>query len=257
MILIPQNRTRIIGCVGINAYPGDLALRGCVPDAKGWRDAGKARGWQTKMLLDGDATADNGRAFIREVLSGAKPGDERIIAWSSHGAEGGLLCPVDFDWSDEHAIGTAYLLKVLADVPAGVQVTFIFDTCYSGAVDGVRDLSRGRLRKARFFGHRPDHAKLSHSREVLATKLPARVWSACGSGQTSADASDGRGNFYGAFSHAAQSALRRSMLAVAGSLDSMNTQVKRVLATDDFDQIPELSGSRAACIRPLFNPSRR
>ena len=69
--------TKFALCVGINAYPGDSALRGCVNDAHDWAQVLVNRGYEDH-LLDRAATGD----LIIEELQ-ALVADARWVTASS------------------------------------------------------------------------------------------------------------------------------------------------------------------------------
>lgn len=139
--------------VGINAYPGN-ELNGCVNDVTDMAHfLVQHCGFQTadiRLLTDTRATRDAIWARLGWLLTGVQPGDRLLFHYSGHGAQmptrnpmgevDGLdevICPVDFDWSDEHAIRDKDFNQLFSNLPRGIEFVWISDSCHSG------DLSRG------------------------------------------------------------------------------------------------------------------
>ena len=77
-------------CVGINRYPRpELALRGCVNDAKAWATlltttTTFAR-TDVRVLTDAEATEAGVLRALGDLLAGARRGDVLVFTNSSHG----------------------------------------------------------------------------------------------------------------------------------------------------------------------------
>jgi hypothetical protein len=140
-------------CVGINDYPFEgNDLRGCVNDAKAWRDllvdefAFPAE--NVKLLTDQEATRQAMFEGVKGLVEGASEGDVLVFTNSSHGSQiadtsgdeetyDEVLCPYD---SNEQLLTDDDLRELLDKLPAGVSMTVISDSCHSGS--GTRDASR-------------------------------------------------------------------------------------------------------------------
>ena len=121
--------------IGINAYPGDAALRKCVSDAMAARTFLLLRaGFKVPdvwLLTDADATTEAVNRALDWLLHNLVEGDRWFLLWSGHGAvmthEDGAteecLCPVDFDWSAMRAILATSLRERFARIPGGVAGT--------------------------------------------------------------------------------------------------------------------------------------
>ncbi|MEI6205517.1 MAG: caspase family protein [Desulfuromonadales bacterium] len=205
--------------VGINKYPG-CPLYGCVNDITDMAGFLKETcGFQMnniRLLTDARATKAAIVERLNLLVNGARPGDRLLFHYSGHGAQMStrnpaaevdkldeVICPVDFDWSDERAIRDKDFYRIFATVPQGVEFIWISDSCHSG------DLNRD------FPALKPDHYhktimppedinwRLQTARELLA-ESPGRVRatslasavkelnvaliSGCKSNETSADA---------------------------------------------------------------------
>lgn len=135
---------------GVNKYKSVSHLRGCVNDvnnvAKLLKSVFDFKSDNVRTRTDDKVTKKEIRKQWSWLLDGAVPGDRLVFHLSGHGSytadkdgdetEDGvdeLLCLYDMDWDDEET----YLLdddlrKMTKDIPDGVHVTFIFDTCHSG-----------------------------------------------------------------------------------------------------------------------------
>lgn len=258
--------------VGINKYPG-APLNGCVNDITDMAKflnvkCGFAMN-SIRLLTDGRAT----RAAIAErlnwLVTGVRPGDRLLFHYSGHGAQmptrnpaaevdrlDEVICPVDFDWSDEHAIRDKDFYKIFSTVPEGVEFVWISDSCHSG------DLSRD------FPKLKPDHlhktmlppedidwrlqtakelqrkaGKIQSTSMASAVKeLNVALISGCKSNETSADA---------VFNKRANGALTYFLLkelnSVNGLKETLSEVVKKVskaVAKYNSGQHPQLDGSK-------------
>ena len=136
--------------VGINSYPG-APLRGCVNDVLDMAQfLTKACGFamnDIRLLTDDRATTTGILERIGWLLTGLKAGDRVIFHYSGHGAQmatrnpqgevDGLdevICPVDFDWKDEHTIRDKQFAQIFSAVPRGVEFVWVSDSCHSGGL---------------------------------------------------------------------------------------------------------------------------
>lgn len=145
--------------VGIN-YPGTSSqLNGCVNDVMLMNDIirknyafCKDNAMEIRMLTDSSATTKNILDRLKWLVDGAKPGDILLFQYSGHGTQypvadytnneepDGLdevICPIDFDWR-ANVIKDNDLREIFKNVPAGVNLTVISDSCHSGTL--LKDL---------------------------------------------------------------------------------------------------------------------
>ena len=106
--------------VGINDYPSPNQLSGCLNDIDDMsaylQSACGFEPGDIQTIADKQATTANILAALEAFASSLAPGDRALFHYSGHGAQmptrtsgeiDGLdevICPVDFDWSDAHAI---------------------------------------------------------------------------------------------------------------------------------------------------------
>jgi hypothetical protein len=197
----------------------------------------------------------------------AKGGDVVLFWYSGHGAPAptytpdlepdGLdevICPVDFDWSDEHMIRDKQLIELFKQFAPGVRLFWVSDSCHSGGM--TRDINPHAVKykvKPRAYPNIPmeigfDHEKLSELsivksndlKDFVTNKLECAFISGCRSDQTSADAYfNNRPN--GALTYYLLDALRR--LPVNTSVADVVAETATSLARDGFDQVPQAEGS--------------
>lgn len=127
--------------VGINYTGTGNDLRGCLNDARNMDAMLQARGFETEMVLETDATTAGIKAALARLVKGAVPGDTLVFHYSGHGsqmpskleADGfeEIICPIDLNWTTR-VIADKDLKKVFDPVPNGVNVTLILDCCHSG-----------------------------------------------------------------------------------------------------------------------------
>jgi hypothetical protein len=250
-------------CVGVNRYPRpELGLNGCVNDAKGWAALLNEHYDFTRsdieLITDSRATKACVRGGLENLLTGARRGDVLVFTNSSHGTyradENGdesvydeALCP--YDCEDELLVDDE-LRELFADIPWGVRLTVISDSCHSGSATRdpedpfAPDRRRRRFCDPRSIG-RPalsDIRRTSHPRS--AELYPERdmrelLLSGCRSDQYSYDAKFGR-TFHGAMSIFAQ-----NLIAQAGyriTYRQLHRRLVPALRDANYEQEPLLEG---------------
>ena len=144
--------------VGINKYPG-CPLQGCINDMQsmsafligycGWNVS------EIRLLNDERATTAAIRDRLEWLVGFATPGDRIFFHYSGHGRQMAkrdylgkvsrlhdCICPVDFDWSREHALLDTDFADIFADIPVGVDFTWISDSCHSGDLRAISTARR-------------------------------------------------------------------------------------------------------------------
>lgn len=242
--------------IGINQYPGQ-PLNGCVNDVTDMADyLVAAQGFAAadiRLLVDDRATADAIRERIAWLLDGAKAGDTLLLHFSGHGtlfpvrnAAGdvtevhGSICPVDFDWTESHAIFDCELRDLINRAPPGVEFIFVSDSCHSGKLTrrlGSRPRAyippadiEWRLLTAKAQGIVP---------KLLEVHDRCGLISGCREDQESADAF-----FDGRFNGALTYFLLESLEAGEGALplSTLVPNVRSRLSQAAYDQEPQLHG---------------
>jgi hypothetical protein len=240
--------------IGINQYPGQ-PLNGCVNDITDMADLlVSSQGFATddiRLLSDDRATADAIRDRIKWLVTGVASNDILMLHYSGHGtlfpvrddqgnvtAVHGALCPVDFDWTEPHAIFDSELRDLVDLAPEAVEFIFVSDSCHSGTLTrGFRprvfippaDIA-WRLRTARDMGIQP---------QLLEVHDRCGFISGCREDQTSADAF-----FNNRFNGALTFYLLQSLRAGEGALP-LTTLVANVgnrLSQAGYEQQPQLHG---------------
>ena len=163
-------------CVGINEFkslPMSSWLSGCVNDANDISKALKGLGFTARsvtVLRDKDATKKKVMAALTTMVEASKPGDQLVFTFSSHGTQVPSM-PDDPDepdgldeafachdikqsgdsWDRKTVIIDNELRDLFAQVPEGVLVEVLLDTCHSGT--GLKDLDD--IQQAMLLGRRP------------------------------------------------------------------------------------------------------
>jgi hypothetical protein len=250
--------------VGINAYPAPNQLHGCINDiddvAAYLTAHSHFKDSDIERITDAQATTANIRAALEKLVASVKPGDRALFHYSGHGAQmptlsngeiDGLdevICPVDFDWSDEHAIRDDDFNKIFSKVPAGVEFVWVSDSCHSGTLERLAPPPGHEQDKSREIvpeGKLADDILAARDRGVTERKLTApqklnvALISGCQSRQTSADAHiDGR------YSGAATYFLLQQLRAGPNlPLEDLVKKVNHALRGARYDQEPGLYGN--------------
>lgn len=261
--------------VGINKYP-EAPLLGPVNDVM--RMAGFLTGkcgWVSKeirLLTDGRAKKEALMARLKWLVMGAKKGDRLLFHFSGHGVQmpqrnddgevdklDEVICPVDFDWRDEHAIRDNELYEAFRAVPEGVHFTWISDSCHSG------DLTKAMPPKEGYYAERglPYPAdifwRLITAREKgliplgmksVAEKLNLVFLAACKDNETAGEyLFDNKP--YGVFTHY----FLNSMIEGDGLRKPLKTvvnDVRKIIRKEGFDQTPQIEGIKELWEKPFL-----
>lgn len=250
--------------VGINKYPA-APLMGCVNDISDMADfivekCGFSHS-NIRLLVDDRATTKNIMERLYWLVDGSSSGDRLFFHYSGHGAQmatrahdgeiDGLdevICPVDFDWSDNHVVRDKDFNRIFSAVPDGCEFIWVSDSCHSG------DLSKEFPKNNMIAKSFPIPADMAwRNRSAMASKQKAltmrksahdnnvALLSGCQSDQTSADATfDGRAN--GALTYFLLKCLN-STGGVKLTLSDLVKKVTEALAAKGYEQRPGVEGA--------------
>lgn len=254
-------------CVGINDYPGTGSdLAGCVNDAQDWAEELTKRGFDTELLLDGEAIGEAMRAGIRRKLAQSGSGDTVVITYSGHGTwvrdDNGdepdgrdeALCPYDIFTNGPLLDDELY--DILCERERGTRVVMISDSCHSGTVARMAPSLRETADKVKFL---PPSVFLSPEEAARAAKMPrvlagrprhaALLLSGCQDLEYSYDAHFG-GRPNGAFTYVALAALRE--LPAGATYRDWMAAIAKHLPSQDYPQTPGLDGSSSQRSWPVL-----
>jgi Caspase domain len=149
-----EGRRRAL-CIGIDMYPPQYRLSGCVADAEAWKLVFEQAGFTVDLLTNKQATRERMVEMIKDLVVSSRAGDVLALQYSGHGTtvedfdhdeepefEGDTalvdeaICPVDFPGGNlliDDDLGEIWDL-----LPEGVSLTTFFDSCHSGG--SQRDL---------------------------------------------------------------------------------------------------------------------
>ena len=252
--------------VGINRYPA-APLQGCINDVNDVAKFLVARCEfsmdEIRIVTDDRATTASIRDRIAWLTYGLRSGDRILFYYSGHGSQiavrgygGGVIalhdviCPVDFDFSLEHALTDADFESIFRDLPRGVELTWISDSSHSSEL--ARESGEGA------FQIRPRAFPMpSDMRWRVATALAAglkplglgSVVASCGGAFISAGRSD-QASAEVVFDNRPTGALtyfllRRLEKSPRDSLALVVSGVGAALRSNDYPQDPELHGNSA------------
>jgi metacaspase-1 len=260
-------------CVGINRYPRpDLELKGCVNDATGWAalltdhyDVNRA---DVRVLTNAKATKAAIVAGLQDLLTGASRGDVLVFTNSSHGT---YVADTDHDESlyDEAICPYDCLTDLLvddelrtlfADVPTGVRLTVISDSCHSGSLTREPPLETPDRRRKRYIdpialgrrGIDDVRRRATPRRESVypESSMNELLLSGCRADQYSYDARFGR-KFHGAMTQQALAIIAAAGYAITYA--QLHRQLVPALRESNYDQEPQLEGRAAFKRRQLFS----
>jgi hypothetical protein len=269
-------------CVGINDYPYDgNDLNGCVNDARAWAtllvDHFDFLKSDVKLITDSEATKANMVAGIRDLLAGARSGDVLVFTNSSHGSYiadtsgdepntfDEVICPYDIDAND---LADDELRELFSDLPQGVRLTVISDSCFSGTVTKaslkdnfpglrvpddrrVRFLSPGLRGKPvvsnPFKAHQKTRVKTQE--KYPESQMKEVLLSGCTDREYSYDALIG-GIYHGAMTYYALQVIREADYKI--NYRQLHTRLTNLLEGSDYSQHPQLEGTTQNKRRQIF-----
>jgi hypothetical protein len=265
-------------CVGINDYPYDGSdLNGCVNDAKAWAEIlvshyDFARD-DVKLIFDEEATKENIMAGLDDLLAGATAGDVLVFTNSSHGTYVAdtsgdepmydeALCPYD---CADNLIVDDELRVLFEDLPRGVHLTVISDSCFSGTVlraaigQVIPGLKTPDDRRVRFLNpalrgepilENPWVAKPKGKEKYPEYRMKALLVSGCTDKEYSYDALIG-GTYHGAMTYHALQAIGE--LNYELTFQQLHDRLQFLLDDAGYPQHPQLEGRRINKKRRIFS----
>lgn len=264
-------------CVGINDYPYDGSdLNGCVNDARAWAELLMNHFdfplTDVKVIADLEATKANMLTGIKDLLAGAQSGDVLVFTNSSHGTYtpdlsgdeptyDEALCPYD---TTDNLIVDDELRELFADLPQGVHLTVISDSCHSGTV--TRAAISGNLpgivtpddRRVRFLSPalrgdpvlaNPWKAAPKRSTKYPESGMKEVLLTGCTDKEYSYDALIG-GAYHGAMTYHAIRAIQEANYRITYA--QLHARVNYLLDEAGYPQHPQLEGNRPNKRRQIF-----
>ena len=138
------------GAYGINDYPDNNDLNGCINDAIDWKSyAQSSIGFAAdacKVITDKECTKNGILDLWKWALDGVQPGHLVFLTGSSHGAQvpdktgdeadriDEVICTYDFNWSSTY-ISDDDVAKIFSGIPKGALVVMVLDSCHSGTMN--------------------------------------------------------------------------------------------------------------------------
>lgn len=256
--------------VGINDYKNVNDLQGCINDVTNVRNILKTFFGFTnndiRVLANERATKKNILSRLERMVKKSKKGDQLIFHFSGHGSQirdrdndelndhmDEIICPYNMNWDDGY-ITDDMLRAILDQLPKGVKMEIILDSCYSGT--GTRDIGvesacgsvprplfKNRFLRppidieCRYQGDENDMKATRTFRSDEAITLNHVLWAGCKDNQTSADAYiDGRYN--GAFTYYFCKHIRESRGVINRA--ELHSRIANSLDHNDYSQLPQL-----------------
>jgi len=255
--------------VGINKYKMSGAdLQGCVNDVTNMLDILlKYFGFAAKdirVLVDERATKKNIMERLTWLVSRAKADDRLLFHYSGHGSQivdqdgdelkdkmDEIICPHDMDW-ESNFISDDDLRALFANLPKGVNLEVVLDSCHSGTgtreMLAIQGLPSVLSFKPRFLAPPVDIACRADEdmevRRLLKGNNPMNhvLFAGCRDNQTSADAYI-NGSYNGAFTYYLCKHLRDTQGNTTRA--ELIKRVRASLKFNDFSQIPQLEAPSA------------
>ncbi|HEX9973167.1 MAG TPA: caspase family protein [bacterium] len=236
-------------CAGINNYPGSTNdLQGCVNDANDWANLLQLNGFDTKVILDKQATRANLLTELENLITDAEAEDVIVFTYSGHGTN-----VIDTSGDEDDGYDEALyvydgillddeLRAIIQKTKIGVHLVVISDSCFSGTVTRVSPTGVPRYMKTAEI---PAHFKLK--KKLLSEEDMVEILlSGCDDDEYSYDAYI-NGRWSGAFSANAISVIKDRL-----TYNEFYAAVRGILPSREYPQTPQLEGSTPNKNRLLF-----
>jgi hypothetical protein len=262
--MIQSKESKRAVCVGINDYQGVANdLNGCVNDANDWANLLETKfGYETRMILDAEATCEEVKGALNELIVTARPGDSLVFTYSGHGTW--VPDQGEEEESDNRDEALAVydgiiiddeIRNILVQLDTDVSLAIISDSCHSGSV--TRSFLRNSANRARADENQDPRIPrfLPPEKDVDALKalmLPVRrrafypessmnhvLLSGCNAMEYSYDATFG-GRSNGAMSYFAMQLIQADPKR---SWRELHTALRELLPSTRYPQSPQLEGS--------------
>lgn len=258
-----NKKTKRAVCVGINDYKGVMNdLNGCVNDANDWANLLREEfDFETKLILDSDATREAIKGALLGLIKNASPGDSLVFTFSGHGTwvfDQGTLD--ESDNRDEALVAYDGIIiddeirEILKTHLEKASLTIISDSCHSGSV--TRSYLKNVVERGRTKNPNPPIPRfLPPEEDVYALKalmLPVRkrafypestmnhiLLSGCNALEYSYDAYFG-GRYNGAMTYFATQLIRSNQEL---SWQDLYKDLRELLPNTKYPQSPQLEGS--------------
>ena len=242
-------------CIGINNYPGSANdLLGCVNDAMDWSSLLQEFGFETSRLLDSQATRQNIKDALENLVLSARDGDVVVFSYSGHGTQS-----IDFGGDEGDLFDEALyvydgkivddeLRAIIDKIDPRATLVVISDSCFSGSVTRlIPENTRPRFVPPDGFSE----GRSIRQRFLLPEAgMPEILISGCTDREYSYDAEiDGRYN--GAMSAMAIRAIRQNR---AVTYNDFYASLRGSLPSSEYPQTPQLEGTEAHKNTLLFEP---
>ncbi len=247
--------------IGVNYRGTSAELRGCENDAQDFAAVFAKRGYDTRLLLEQDATKAGILSALAERVAETGYRDRLVVTYSGHGTnipdrngdepDGRDEALVPFDFRDAGLITDDELNAVFEQRRFGSQIVFFPDSCFSGTVSkwvGVTTTQVPVLDRPRYLP--PWEIDPSfEQRATPAEGLPLRrtranvvLLSGCADGEYSYDAFI-NGRYNGAMTRSALEVLRDGD-TFASWHDKIRTDSTWKLPSKRYPQTPQLDATR-------------
>ena len=242
-------------CVGINNYPGTSNdLQGCVNDARDWSAALNNFGFETSLMLDSQATRQNVKTALGDLVASADEGDVIAFTYSGHGTQVIDFSGDEGDTYDEAIYvydGTILdddLRAIINKINPKATLIVISDSCFSGSVTRLipenakprfmplENISADRVVRQRFL--------------LPEASMPEILVSGCSDSEYSYDA-EINGRYNGAMSAMALSVIKQNPKM---TYNEFYTSLRKLLPSSEYPQTPQLEGTTVNKNTLLFEP---
>ena len=264
--------------VGINAYPGN-ELNGCINDVTDMADFLVNHcdfdESDIRLVTDARATATAILERLKWLIDGVKSGDRIVFHYSGHGAQFPVrdnsgkvtrvdecICPVDFDWTEEHAIRDKQFNQLFKSVPDGVDFTWISDSCFSGDLARAFLLPKYKIKAMQMPADIQWRMRTAETKAIkpqgfehVIADLSVVLVSGCSARETSADA-EINGRFNGALTYYLLNTLH-SPNGLSQTLEQVVVRTRSKLQRDGYPQHPQLEGSAKLMSTPFLTQARK
>jgi hypothetical protein len=253
--------------VGIDDYAHFPSLAGAVNDARDLALTLRGRGVEVTLRLDAEVTRAQVMEDWARIARAVRPGDSIVFTYAGHGVQMSEALPGDeTDGLDEVFILQSFGLEgqglaerirdndiaaMLGQIPAGVPVLLVADSCHSGTMTRAVD-PRGHLGRSRYVevgrpkGPDPLAGPEARTRGVEPGELPNVIFAHAARDDQETPEVEIDGIYRGALSWSVARAIERQTGQQGLTLDDFRDfVVEQVRALSGARQTPGVQFSRA------------
>jgi hypothetical protein len=229
--------------VGINYINTSSQLNGCLNDATNWDTMLKSKSYETKLLIENDATKANILLCLLDLVTSLKKGDIGVFTYSGHGSyqidtskdeidnKDEMLVPIDYNLGN--LILDDELHYIFTKLVKGATFIMVADCCHSGTISKLFRDSTQPLSLSKYLNL--SSINILKPLFITKNKNEAILISGCADSEVSMDVQ---------YIDGAQGSFSKAALGCINKASNILDWHKMILNTIDTKQTPQLTATK-------------